>query len=92
MPTTEDFINGVLQAQMVMTQRVLVEIARMKGAEGGDWIERYRNAVITELNDATTPDGQPRPAGVSQVSQSVVTNIAQMAKERWVSLRDEGGL
>ncbi len=82
--------NGVEQAQIMMMARLLLEVARMKGAEGADFIDRFRNAVVTELNDAEDGGGGPRDQQIAAVSQSVVVNVSKMAKDRYVRLKNEG--
>ena len=74
----------------MMMARLLLEVARMKGTEGADFIDRFRNAVVTELNDAKDGGGGPRDPQIAAVSQSVVVNVSKMAKDRYVRLKDEG--
>lgn len=95
MPNMSEFeirYNGVEQAQIIMMSRLVLEVARLHGSQGSDWIDRFRNAVVTELNDARTGAGAPRDPQISAMSQSVVANIAKMAKARYEQLKDEGSL
>lgn len=82
--------NAVEGAQLLMTARLVLEVARLHGAQGAEWIDRFRNATVTELNDAKDSEGNPRDPRISAVSQSVVVNVAKMAKDRFSQLKDEG--
>ena len=85
--------NAVETANLLMMQRLLVELARLHGDKGEAVIERFRNAVVTELNDAKEAStDQPRLRAITEMAQSVVTNVAAMAKDRYGQMKDEGSL
>ncbi len=84
--------NAMEQANLLMTQRLILEIAIMKGDEGSTWIDRFRNAVVSEIGDTKGIDGNPRPVAMTSMARSVVEGVAKMAQTRLTQLKEEGGL
>lgn len=80
--------NAMERANLIMIQRLLFEIADMKGDDGAAWIDRFRNAVVTEISDLKQSDGTPAAREIVQMAHSVVSNTAKMAKERLAQRRD----
>lgn len=84
--------NAMERANLFKVQRLVFEIAQMKGKDGAAWIDRFRNAVVTELSDIKTMEGGQTPAEVTGLAHSVVMNVAQMAKDRYEQARSESSL
>lgn len=84
--------NAVEQASLLMVQRLMLEIAIMKGEQGSAWIDTFRNAVVSEIGDTQASDGEQRPAAIKAMARSVVENVARMSQERLKQRRDEGSL
>jgi hypothetical protein len=82
--------NAVEQANLLMMQRLILEIAIMKGDEGPAWIDKFRNAVVSEVVDTQASDGGQRPAAITAMARSVVENVALMSKNRLTQLKEDG--
>lgn len=74
--------NGIEHAKIVMLQRLLLEVAELQQGDKDDWIDRFRNACITEINETQNAPGTPRPAEVRQMATATVKMVSDMAKHR----------
>lgn len=77
--------NAMEQAMLLMIQRLTLELARSKGDQAAQWVDSFRNALVTEINDTMT--GQPgekipRPPEISLMAKSIVEGIATMTRDR----------
>lgn len=84
--------NAVEHAYMLMIQKLVLEVAIMKGDEGSAWIDRFRNAVVSEIADTKSIDGTQRPAAITSMARSVVEGVAKMSHHRLTQLKEEGSL
>lgn len=83
--------NAMEHALLMMSQRLILEVARSKGENGAAWIDAFRNAVTGEISD-TRQVGDERPVAVTKMARSVVEGVTSMAKHRYELLREEGRL
>ncbi len=83
--------NAVEHTVLIMLQRLVFEIASMKGEKGTPWIEEFRNACVTEMNDARTSAETQVSQDIRTLSRSIVENVATMAKDRLAARRSEDG-
>ncbi len=85
--------NAVESANLIMIQRLLIELARLNGDNGEAVFDRFRNAVVMELSDAKErATASPRDPRITEMSKQVVAQVSKMAKERYAELKAEGGL
>lgn len=81
--------NAMERAQLLMIQRLVLEIAEMKGEAGAGWIDEFRNAVVSEISDIKSMEGGPAPIEITRMAHSVVAGVASLAKERYEQRRGE---
>jgi hypothetical protein len=84
--------NAMEHAKLIMIQRLLMEVAAIKGNEANQFIDAFRNACITEISDTTVEAGSQRPLEISKIAKSIVEGVAEMAKDRLQQRKDEGNL
>ncbi|KQQ70925.1 hypothetical protein ASF70_18955 [Rhizobium sp. Leaf321] len=84
--------NAMEHAKLIMIQRLLLELASLKGAGGSQFIEEFRNACVTEISDTKAEGAAERPVEISQVARSIVEGVAAMAKDRFLQRKAERSL
>ncbi len=82
--------NAMEHAMLLMIQRLTFEVANTKGDQASKWVEGFRNAIVTEINDTMNLEAGakvPRPNQVSEMAKSIVEGVATMTKERLAELK-----
>ncbi len=82
--------NAMEQAMLLMIQRLAFEVAKTKGEQANQWVEGFRNAIVTEINNTMVREAGgnvPRPTEISEMAKSVVEGIATMTKDRLAELK-----
>ena len=77
--------NAMEQAMLLMIQRLALEVAKSKGDDATTWVDQFRNAVVTEINDTmhgAPGSTTPRPKEITDMAVSVVSSVATMTKAR----------
>lgn len=82
--------NAMEQAMLLMLQRLTYEVAKTKGDQANEWVDGFRNAIVTEINDTmhgAPGSTTPRPNEITDMAKSVVEGIATMTKDRLAEQR-----
>lgn len=74
-----------------LAQGLVLEIARSKGVDGQTWIDHFKGSVSSEIRKMNFAGVSSQgDSQIRDVATSVVTGVADMAKDRFVRLNDEG--
>lgn len=77
--------NSMEHAKLLVLQRLILEVADMKGEGALEWIDGFRNAVVSEIGDTMTDQTgspAPRPDRLRSATKNIVQGLTDMAKHR----------
>lgn len=88
---TDSEMRATVQANFLMIQRLIVEVAAMKGDEGSAWIDTFRDDLTSEMKKAE--ELQTRRADIERAatSRQLIEGAAFMAKRQLEQQRSQSG-
>jgi hypothetical protein len=77
---TDSEMRATVQATFMMLQRLIVEVAAMKGDEGADWIDEFRDSLTSEMKKAEELTARRANIERSATTRMLIDGVALMAK------------
>ncbi|MGN7749718.1 hypothetical protein [Sinorhizobium sp. 22678] len=77
---TDSEMRATVQATFMMLQRLVVEVAAMKGDEAADWIDEFRDSLTSEMKKAEELQARRADIERSATTRMLIDGVAVMAK------------
>jgi hypothetical protein len=77
---TDSEMRATVQATFMMLQRLIVEVAAMKGDEAADWIDEFRDSLTSEMKKVEELQARRADIERSATTRMLIDGVAVMAK------------
>ncbi|WP_026616376.1 hypothetical protein [Ensifer aridi] len=77
---TDAEMRATMSATFIMLQRLIVEVAIMKGEEGMAWIDAFKDTLTSEMKEAEALQERRADRTRSATSRMLIEGVAVIAK------------
>jgi hypothetical protein len=86
---TDSELRATAQANFLMLQRLIVEVAAIKGDEGMAWIDTFRDSLTSEMKKTEELQTRRIDRDRSATSRTLIEGVAYMAKRQLEQQRSQ---